>query len=414
MKIVQVHAADLGGGAEEMAYLLHRRFCELGHDSYLVVGRKRRGDARVVELPSHQRWRGEFRLKRFLERLLGLQYLYAPASSRIRDVVPVQPDAVLLHSLHGGGGYFDIQDLVRISRAQNTFLYLQDQWLMTGHCAYSLGCGRWKTGCGKCPDLTISPALKKDGTRLNWIRKKLSLRRSNLVVGSPARWILGLAKESPLLSRFKQFYIPNAVDLKVFHPEDKRAARARLGLNTEEQFVLFLAQKGSNSVFKDFSTLASAFHKLRASGCRARLVTVGGAQDEATRAALPNDVIFHPFTADRTIIADYYRAADIFCHATKADVCPLTIIEAQACGTPVIGTAIGGVPEIIVEGVTGWTVPLGDVDLLTERLSQALSDPSKLKQMGLAAAEHAMSTFGIENITDQFVTMFENSRKTAQ
>ncbi|MGA8261598.1 MAG: hypothetical protein WB783_15410, partial [Arenicellales bacterium] len=228
MTIAQVHSADLGGGAEEMAWMMHRQFREMGQDAYLFVGRKHRDDPHIFELPAIQRWKGEHRVKRFLERLLGLQYLYAPASSRILDFSPRRPTVLLVHSLHGSGGYFDILDLVTLSRKQPTFLYLQDQWLMTGHCAYSLGCERWRTACGKCPSLGLYPPLARDGTRLNWCRKWFALRCSQLTIGSPARWILDLAGRSPILSRFDQFYIPNAVDLSIFKPGDKRAARVRL------------------------------------------------------------------------------------------------------------------------------------------------------------------------------------------
>lgn len=407
MKILQVHSNDLGGGAEEMAYLLHREFRRLGHEAALVVGRSERGGEGVFELPAGQKWKGEFRLKKWLEEKLGLQYLFAPASSRIVQTTPFAPDVVLVHSLHGGGGYFDLADMERLSKRQPTFVYLQDQWLMTGHCAYSLGCERWRAGCGSCPDLSIYPELKKDGTARNFRRKRRMVRRSRLKVGSPARWILGLAKASPILEGFDQYYIPNAVDPEKFFPGDKAEARRKLGLDPAMPMVLFLAQKGSRSAFKDFDTLAEAFRLLRKEGGQATLLTVGGTPDADTLAALPQDVQFRPFSADRALIAEYYRAADIFCHATKADVCPLTIIESQACGTPVIGTAIGGVPEIIVDGVTGSLVPLGDARAMADALKRLLADPVALQRMGKAAASHALPAFGIETIANRFLKMFE-------
>lgn len=404
---MQVHAADLGGGAEQMAYMLHHEFLSLGYNAYLVVGRALRAkEERVIEIPQTQRWRGECRLKRFLERQLGLQYFYSPGTSRLPTILPSSPDVLLIHSMHGANGYFNIADLPKLSRRWPTFLYLQDQWSMTGHCSYSLGCSKWKTGCGKCPDLSISPAIPKDGTRWNWRRKYHAYSRSRLVVGSAAQWILDLAAESPLLSRFPQYLVPNGADLSVFSPGSRRDARARLGLPLEGQMILFLAQKGAKSGFKDFETLASAFRMLRQTGNTCKLVTVGGEPSEETRQALPPDVIFHPFTSNRRETADYYRAANLFCHITKADVCPLTIIESQACGTPVVATAVGGVPEIVREQETGWLVPLGEPECLADRIEDALNDSARLETMGLHAAQHAAQHFDIAKLAERFLDVF--------
>ncbi len=407
LRIVQIHSADAGGGAEVMAALLHQEFLRAGHDSWMLVGSKRGDDSRVRPTPRGPRWRGELRLRSIIERLFGLQYYASPSLAGKQWPLKERPDALLVHSMHGSQGYFRIEDLAWLSNWCPTYLYLQDQWLLTGHCAYSLGCERWKTGCGHCPDLAIYPSLERDSTNANWRRKQRVLGKCRLTVGSPARWILDLAKSSPILSRHEQFYIPNAVDFTVFNPEGSAAARAKLGLSTDVPVILFLAQQGTRSTFKDFGTLALAFQRLKALRPEVRLMTVGDEPSAETRAALPADTLYFPYSLDRARIADYYRAADLFCHSTKADVCPLTILEAQACGTPVVGTAVGGVPEIIVEGETGWLVPLQDTKALTATLLSALADRTRLESMGRHATRFAQD-FDLPLIASRFLSLFQN------
>ena len=108
-----------------------------------------------------------------------------------------------------------------------TVLTLHDAWLLSGHCAHSFDCERWKTGCGECPDLTIEPAIRRDATADNWVRKRDIYARSRLYVATPSPWLMGRVEQSMLAPAVEQArVIPNGVDLSVFRPADKRSIRA--------------------------------------------------------------------------------------------------------------------------------------------------------------------------------------------
>ena len=114
-------------------------------------------------------------------------------------------------------------------------------WAFTGHVAYSYDCERWKHGCGSCPYLGEYPALSRDTTAALWRWKDEVYKRSRLTIVAPSRWIEGLARESPLLSRFPVRRIPNGIDLELLparrprggaaaaRPAGRRAGRALLG-----------------------------------------------------------------------------------------------------------------------------------------------------------------------------------------
>jgi glycosyltransferase involved in cell wall biosynthesis len=407
LKIVQIHSGDSGGGAELMARMLHEEFRNKGHDAWFLVGTKQLSvdPERTILTPRSPSFKGELRMRLWVERALGLQYFAAPSLAGKNWPLSFLPDIVLIHSLHGANSYFRTEDISWLARKAPTYIYLQDQWIMTGHCAYSLSCDRWKIGCGKCPDLGIYPAIQKDGTRANWRRKKRTLLKSDVVLGSPAKWILDLARVSEITSHLPQFHIPNAFDPNTFHSSGRAASRAKLGLQPSEKVILFLAQQGTKSTFKDFHSLATAFQHLQQLGEKFKLVTVGDQPDAETRAALPHDVIYFPYTTDRARIADYYRSADIFCHSTKADVLPLTILESLACGTPVIGTNVGGVPEIVIPGRTGWLVPLADPVALSNAIREAFSDENELTRLQAECVTFAKE-FTISKQADRFLEMF--------
>lgn len=387
MRILQVHTSDQGGGAELIALNLHRDFNRAGHESTLLVGKKKTTFPGVIEIPQVQRFPGEFRLKNRLKQSLGLQYVYGPGSFSVMNLAPWKPEVMVLHSLHGANGYFNLGALPAFSGSLPTFLVLHDQWLLSGHCAYTLDCNRWKTGCGKCPDLVRSPAIEKDGTRLNWLRKKWIYGRSTLTLIPTAKWLNECLDVSPLLKDKPRHVIYNSVDTEVFTPGSKAAARKALGLPLDKPLLLFLANKGASAIFKDFNTLARALHLVRAQRPDCMLVTVGGIPSKEVTESLPDDTFFMPYETDRAAIANFYRAADVFCHATKADVCPLTVLESQACGTPVIATRVGGIPEIVEDGQTGILVRAGDAEGFAAAIRSLLDFPRWQKVMGDQAVE---------------------------
>lgn len=83
------------------------------------------------------------------------------------------------------------------------------------------------------------------------------------------------------------------------------------------------------------------------------------------------------------------------------------VFEAMACGTPVIGSRVGGIKEMIEEGVTGFLVPPGDVDALAQRLKWILSHPEEAKQMGKRAREFAQRFFSLKAYQQSYARLFQ-------
>jgi glycosyltransferase involved in cell wall biosynthesis len=82
-------------------------------------------------------------------------------------------------------------------------------------------------------------------------------------------------------------------------------------------------------------------------------------------------------------------------HPARADTFPNNVLEAFACGVPVVATAVGGIPEQIEDGRTGFLTPPGDTGALSDRLVDVLSSPELRKQLGEQAAQAARSRFDL-------------------
>ncbi len=442
LEIMQVNTFDAGGGAEKIAFELLREYRRLGHGSRLVVRRRRTADPDVHAIPHerggtpwsrfwwrlHRRvqpWYGRFagsgalaRLTHglaapagWLDWLRGTEDFNYPGAWELLSALPPRPDVLHCHNLHGK--YFDLRALPMLSRRVPLFLTLHDAWLLSGHCAHSFDCERWRSGCGRCPDLNIFPAVRRDDTAGNWRRKRDLLSRSRLFVATPSRWLMQRVESSLLWPGVVDArVIPNGVDLGVFQPGDAAAARADLDLPQDSAIVLFAANGIRANPWKDFETLRAAIAILarRPIGRPVLMLALGEAGAPMPRTAA--HVRFAPFEHDPARVARYYQAADLYVHAARADTFPTTILEAQACGRAVVATAVGGIPEQVRDAggpfrdgdrsppghggdPTGLLVPPHDPVALAVGLERVLADDRLRRRMEAAAARHARDRFGL-------------------
>ena len=421
MRILHVNSSDLGGGAERVAALLCREARVNGHEALLAVGRKLGDDADVLSVPDAEPggpWRrfwlgrGAGRLARgladplrILDRALGREDFRYPGTRRLAELADSSLDVLHLHNLHGG--YFDLRVLPELSRRQPTFITLHDPWLLTGHCAHPFDCGRWEQGCGNCPDLGIYPAIRRDATAGNWLRKAAIYRQSQLYVATPSRWLMEMVERSMLFpAAVEARVIPNGVDLEVFHPGDRQRAREEAELGGDDLVVLFAAKALQRSRFRDHVTLRAAIERVAPAlpGRELTFVALGeqGVDDETVRARIR----FVPYQQDPRIVARYYRAADLFVHATRADTYPNVVLEAGACGTPVVASEVGGIPEQIVPGRTGDLVPPTDEESLAAAIVRQLVDASRRRSMGEQAALEARRRFDAHRMAGDYLAWY--------
>jgi glycosyltransferase involved in cell wall biosynthesis len=381
LTIAQVNASEQGGGAERVARQLLDDFRRRGHNASLLVGP---GEALG---PYSLRFPADFRARlahilagplRILDRQRGLETFHYPATHRMLDTLPGEVDIVHLHNLHGG--YFDLRVLPELSRRHPVVLTLHDAWLLSGHCAHSMGCERWRTGCGSCPDLSIYPAIRRDATARNWHRKRDIFRRTRLHVAAPSAWLARNVERSILAPAVEDLrVIPNGVDLDTFRPGDSRAARSELRLPDTGFLLLFVGSNVEVNGFKDYPTVRNAAARVaEVLEQEVTLVVLGSAGTDAREGRARIQHI--PFQSDPLRIALYYQACDLYLHAAHADTFPLTVLEALACGRPVVATAVGGIPEqvrCLAGGAEGGDWPSFDASDATGILVEP-ADPEAL------------------------------------
>ncbi|MES2307544.1 MAG: glycosyltransferase [Verrucomicrobiota bacterium] len=428
MNILQVSTHDHFGGAEAIMQMLHKGYRDQGDTSTLAFGEKHNAESEGIFLDretygswsmrqgialSHfvrrqipPAWKPNYKKSwgigfsqpiRMLKRMAGWEDFDHPVSRKLLDLYREShsqnlPDLIHFHTLHGD--YFDLRQLPEWAKEIPLFVTLHDEWMMTGHCGYTLDCERWQTGCGECPYLDSYPAISRDATAWNFRRKKEILKKSKLRVAAPSKWLLERFRRSPMSEGAIELkHIPNGIDLDIFRPRDKREARQILGLPDEGSIFLFAARGGRSNRYKDYQTIEEALLRIKLQRPQEKLLLVVLGERAESMEKLGFPVLFESIHRNPERMALFYQAADLYLHAANAENYPTVILEAMGCGTPTIATNVGGISEQIQNEEDGFLVAPQGSEEMAAKINNLLSDVTVRHQIGRQASEKARNKF---------------------
>jgi glycosyltransferase involved in cell wall biosynthesis len=273
---------------------------------------------------------------------------------------------------------------------------LPDMWPFTGHCAYSYDCKRWEIGCGKCPRLSDYPELLIDTTRFLWKRKKRLYNkiRNRLVLVSWSQWLRQQIERSPIMKNLRCVVIPAAVDMEIFRPGLREESRKSLGIASSERVIMVSAvnmkeaRKGGADIV---SMLVLLVRRYRGP------ITVLAVGYHSEKFLIPKGIrmVSTGFVNDDYMLSACYNAADVYVSLSHADNLPNTLIEAAACGIPIVCRNVGGCTEAIVPGVSGYAV--ADPQEAAVAVERLLRDTSYNSIFSAAAREHAQKYFSMDS-----------------
>jgi glycosyltransferase involved in cell wall biosynthesis len=437
LSVLSVNPSAVGGGAEKVALSLHLEYLARGIDSWLALGCDNWGGPQAIQIPNDAHrspwarallrpaWAFGKRSKRpsdiagivsrgmrvvaepvrYLRVMRGFEDFDSPGTPYIADLPPAKPEILHLHNLHGS--YFDVRKLPELSAARPTILTLHDCWSLTGHCAYPLDCEHWKTGCGQCPYLDIYVPIRRDQSAANCRIKRDALAASRLGIATPSRWLMRMAEDAGVVGEnIEARVIPNGVDTTVYRPGDKSAAREALGLPQDRHIITFAGRALDESPYKGFSTLADAVRILASRLDAPDVLFLAIGSDAPPEHIGRSELRSLPFTEDSTRVASYYQAADLYVHPARAENMPLAIIEAMACGTPVIASNVGGIPEIIDDGSSGLLFEAGDASALADSVLGLLVDETRRRSFAEASARLVAERLTLRQQVDAYLDWY--------
>ena len=248
MRVLHLSLSDFGG-AGAAAFKLHQALIAADVDSCLLVLRSSRPKSdNVFVVPTINRWiywvlsrifdrwvkgsaRGSPRARYFYS-----DFNHALLSPRSIERLGLRPDVIVVHSV---AGFVSASLLRRMSAAWGAPVvwYLMDMGPLTGGCHFAFECDNYQRQCGCCP--AIQSNRENDWSRKFWHMRRHTAKTVNGVVIAPNRWLERQARQSGIFRGMLLKCIELSIDLKIYCPNDRRAARRALGIPEDGQVIFF-------------------------------------------------------------------------------------------------------------------------------------------------------------------------------
>ncbi|MBD2521554.1 glycosyltransferase family 4 protein [Nostoc sp. FACHB-133] len=401
MNVLHINQSDIGGGAAIAGYRLHQGLLQQGVNSKLLVG-KVNTDSSLVAAVGHK-YRVENQLLR-LTRRLGLNYLHLLSTFDIwKHDFYEQADIINFHNLHTG--YFNYLGIPGLTKSKPAIFTLHDMWSFTGHCAYSYDCDRWQQGCGQCPYPGTYPEIARDNTHLEWQLKDWVYGKSDLTIVTPSQWLTEQAKKS-ILNRFSIYHIPYGLDTDAYQSLDKDKCKNILGIPAEKKVIMFCAdglqdsRKGGDLLVQAIQTLPQALK------AETLLLTLGSGGEKVLEVVGIPTLNLGYVSGDR-MKSIAYSAADVFIFPTRADNLPLVLQESMACGTPMVSFKVGGVPDLVRAGITGYLAQPEDTQDFCNGIVQLLIDKEQRYKMSENCRVIALQEYTLELQAKKYIELYQ-------
>jgi glycosyltransferase involved in cell wall biosynthesis len=404
MKVLHIHRFGLNGGAGGATSMrrLHFGLRKAGIDSKILCVRKAaKSDHIVISKPSFLASKWNYYSERITKRF-GLEDVLNANAFRIKgNQVYKDTDIINFHRVPDVFSYLAFPFLTRHKPAVFT---LCEMWSITGHCRQSVDCERWKTGCGKCPYTHLPPAIKHDGTHIQWMLKNWIYGHSNFSIVAKSNWMAELVRQS-MLKRFPVFHIPNGIDPDVYRPLDQKRCRALLNIPAGKKVILFVAQRITEFI-KGGDLLMSALNSIPEPWKSSSVVLVFGKDGEAVSNMIDFPTINLGYLGDDQAKATVYSAADVFLCPSRAENFPNVVLESMACGTPTVAFNVSSLPDLVKPGITGLLADAENADSFGKQIVKLLEDNALRQKFGQNCREIVIKEYTIELLYKRYAEMY--------
>ncbi len=346
----------------------------------------------------------------FFERSKAVRFLFSIANTG-EDISkhPLVQQADIIHLHWVNGGFLSLKSVAKLFKTKKPIVWtLHDMWLFTGGCHHSGDCNKYTQYCGYCPFLKFP--FKYDLSFIIHRNKKNIFQHVNQFhVITCSNWLRLKAAESSLLKGFKIDTIANPINTDVFKPIDFVTCRQQLHLPLQKKYILFAAVnvtnrfKGYHEFLKSLELLNNKYPHLKNV---LEILVAGRVKDANAFTNLPFPYrLLGSLTEEKMIVL--YNAIDIYVTSSLQENLPNTIMEAMACGKPVVAFQVGGIPEMVNHLQNGYLAEYKNFDDLAKGIYWALFE-ADYSILSKNAREKVINHYSEQNIALQYYALYRN------
>jgi glycosyltransferase involved in cell wall biosynthesis len=421
MKVVHLSTSSRGG-AGIAALRLHEMLLQHNIDSHFLSKNK---PAQSIEncYTLNDAYKGLSRFKTILKNILektslfqfgnsakskkllvnkpvGFEYFSFPDSNLYIEECEIVNSADIIHLHWVAEDFINYSSFFQSLKAKKFIWTLHDMNPFTGGCHHSDECIKFTGECKNCPQL---PSYSSAITAFNIQKQKADIysgfNNLNFCIVTPSEWLGKLSRKSACFHHLPHYKIINPVNSNIFSIMNKKEARKELGLPIDKKILLFVSHNTDNKR-KGISALLEAVKMADKNDFI--LCTAG-------QSNITSENIHHlGYLENDQKMALAYNAADCFILPSIAENFPNTIVESLLCGTPVIASDTGGIPEqISTDGILIRPVNAKD---LTLAIKEILSNPTYSDRM--AIRNSALSKFDPETAILEYISLYNQLCKS--
>ncbi|HUH73643.1 MAG TPA: glycosyltransferase [Chitinophagales bacterium] len=408
MKILMLSTYDLNGGAAIATSRLMQALNKYGHEVKMLVANKTSNNTIVFQASTIFNNKAQ-KINLALEKGLFLlheknnevryQFSTAVIGFNIRQNALLKwADVIHLHwTLQG---FLSIREMAYLQTLGKPVVWtLHDMWAFTGGCHYSGDCDHFKRECGNCPYLKHPSS--NDLSHKIYQKKKNYYKNYHFVTCS--QWLGEVAKTSTLLKGFGVESIANPIDTNVFKPaENKNDLKLQLKLDPNKSYVLFGASSLKDKR-KGLHYFLEAMKLYQQKTTDLPTIILYGSQNHDVN--IEGFEIIHAGFLNESELIAYYQVSDIYVITSLEDNLPNTVMEAIACGLPVLSFDTGGIPQMVQHLESGYIAKYKSVEDICEGLDVLLNS-SDLYQMSQNARNYCLDHFTEEIISQKYTETY--------
>ncbi len=416
MRIVHLSTSDSFGGAAIAATRLMRALRKEGEDVKMIVRDRELKDPNIISIDSSPLSKRINQLRFVWERFViylqnGLDcsnlFKVSIANTGIdlsRRSIIQKSDIIHLHWINQG--FLSLESIEKLQKTGKPIVWtMHDMWPFTGICHHAWECERYSHKCGKCPLLN---SLKRFDLSFLTLRKKSAIN-SNIRMVSVSSWLRGKALMSSIAQSKDIKVIPNVIDLEVFHPSDKFAARRKYSLPIEKKIILMGAVRIDDPV-KGFFFLKEALNNLYMECGDILLVLLGGVKDSKILSGVSFPIIQLGFRSDLFEVAQLYSAVDVNVVPSFYETFGQTIIEAMACGCPSVSFNNSGQVDVIDHKKNGYLAAYKDAADLATGIDWVLNKADR-KKLSFNARKKVEENYSEAVVAKQYIELYRSLLK---
>lgn len=396
MKVIIINTFCKIASIGKIAYGFYEYLVQEGHQCvFLHGGEEHYDDPNLINITS----KFEIQCHNKLSYITGMQGKFSnhATDKALRIIRDFNPDMIQLYNLHGDFiNYFKLFDGIKDIPTVYSML---DEYAYLGHCCYAFDCMEFQNKCMHCKEeLSQYPRslFRRTGKKTNQLKSNAYKKMKEIVFVGP-EWVLERARTSSLLESANMCCVDEYIDTEnTFIPRDVSELRHRLDIPDDGVVLLNVAP--SNDLRKGVKFYVDAAKRISRKDLY--FIHVGY---QGNTEGLPNNFKPIGYVADQQELAQYYAMADLFVCTSMADTMPNTCLDALACGTPILGFNVTGVPYV-AESPMGEFIDVS-LDGLLERLVHV---QKKSVQLSEKCRQYAVDRYSRKTYARKMLEVYEN------